>query len=134
VEKIFVETDVCIDLLSGRKPFNMFAERLFSLADKEDIEICISAISFPNIHYILQAQYRVKEPIILTSRFRTLVTILSVTGKIIDRAITSGFPDFEDAIQYYTAIENDITILITRNIKDYKLAQIKVVTSEAFLA
>jgi predicted nucleic acid-binding protein len=134
LEKIFIDTDVCIDLLSGRKPFNNFAERLFSLANKGQIEICVSALSLSNIHYVLQSQYGMKEPVVVISRFRTLVTILSVTGKIIDRAIASGFSDFEDAIQYYTAIEEGISILVTRNIKDYKLAKIQIVTPEAYLA
>lgn len=134
MEKVFVDTDVCIDLLSGRKPFNIFAERLFSMANKGQIEISVSALAISNIHYVIQAQYKLKEPLALISRSRTLITILPVTGKVIDRAIASGFSDFEDAVQYHTAIEENISVLITRNIKDYKLAQIQVVTPEAYLA
>ena len=134
MERVFVDTDVCIDLLSGRKPFNIFAERLFSLAEKGQIEICISALSISNIHYVLQAQYRAKAPTLLIAQFRTIVTVLAVNDKIIDRAIASLFTDFEDAIQYNTAIENNLKILITRNIKDYKQAIIQVVTPEAYLA
>lgn len=134
MERVFVDTDVCIDLLSGRKPFNIFAERLFSLAEKGQIEICISALSISNIHYVLQAQYRAEEPTLLIAQFRTIVTVLAVNDKIIDRAIASLFTDFEDAIQYNTAIENNLKILITRNIKDYKQAIIQVVTPEAYLA
>lgn len=134
MERVFVDADVCIDLLSGRKPFNVFAERLFTLAEKRQIEICVSALSISNIHYVLQAQYRTNEPTLLIAQFRTLVTILAVNDKIIDRAIASGFTDFEDAIQYNTAIENNVQILITRNIKDYKQARIQVVTPEAYLA
>ncbi|WP_031526126.1 type II toxin-antitoxin system VapC family toxin [Dyadobacter crusticola] len=134
MEKVFVDTDVCIDLLSGRKPFNSFAERIFTLAEQGKIEICISALSISNIHYVLHAQYGVKEPTLLIARFRTLVTILSVNSKVIDRAIASGFANFEDAIQYNTAIENSIHVLITKNLKDYKLAEIRIVTPEAYLA
>ena len=55
--KIFVDTDVCLDLLSARKPFNTFAERLFSLADTGRITICVSSLSFSNIDYVLRSQY-----------------------------------------------------------------------------
>ncbi|MEO8759768.1 MAG: PIN domain-containing protein, partial [Bacteroidia bacterium] len=55
--KIFVDTDVCIDLLSGRKPFNAVAEKLFSLADMGKIKICVSSLSFANIDYVLRSQY-----------------------------------------------------------------------------
>ncbi|MVN21311.1 type II toxin-antitoxin system VapC family toxin [Mucilaginibacter arboris] len=133
MERVFVDTDICLDLLSGRKPFNSFAEQLFSLADKKEIEICVSALSFSTIDYILHAQYAVKNPRQLIAKFKTLVTTLSVESRTIDLAIASDFDDFEDAIQYNTAIENEITVLITRNIKDYKAAQIKVITSESYL-
>ena len=63
-----------------------------------------------------------------------MVTVLSIDSKTIDLAIASGFNDFEDAIQYYAAIENGITTLITRNIKDYKKANINVMSPESFMA
>ncbi len=131
MEKVFVDTDVCIDLLSGRKQFNSFAEQLFSLGDKKEIEICVSALSFSTIDYILQAHYAIKNLRQLIAKFKTLVTTSPVESKTIDLAIAS---DFEDAIQYNTAIENEMTVLITRNIKDYKTAQIKVITAESYLA
>ncbi len=134
MEKVFVDTDVCIDLLSGRKPFNSFAEQLFSLADKNEIEIGVSTLSFSTIDYILQAHYAVKNPRQLIAKFKTLVTTLPVESRTIDLAIASDFDDFEDAIQYNTAIENGITVLITKNIKDYKTVQIKVITAESYLA
>lgn len=134
MERVFVDTDICLDLLSGRKPFNSFAEQLFSLGDKKEIEICVSALSFSTIDYILHAHYAVKYPRQLIAKFKTLVTTLPVESKTIDLAIASDFNDFEDAVQYNTAIENEITVLITRNIKDYKTAQIKVVTAESYLA
>jgi hypothetical protein len=60
--------------------------------------------------------------------------VLSVDSRTIDLAIASDFNDFEDAIQYSSAIENNLTIIITRNIKDYKKATIKVVTPETFIS
>lgn len=134
MERIFVDTDICIDLLSGRKPFNSSAEQLFSLGDKKEVEICVSALSFSTIDYILQAHYAVGNPLQLIAKFKTLVTTLPVESKTIDLAIASDFTDFEDAIQYNTAIENRVTVLITRNIKDYKTAKIKVVTAETYLS
>lgn len=134
MERVFVDTGICLDLLSGRKPFNSFAEQLFSLADKKEIEIYVAALSFSTIDYILNAHYKIKNPRQLIAKFKTLVTTLPLESKTIDLAIASDFDDFEDAIQYNTAIENEITVLITRNIKDYKTAQIKVVTSESYLA
>jgi predicted nucleic acid-binding protein len=58
---------------------------------------------------------------------------LAVDSKTIDLAIASDFKDFEDAIQYACALAHNLTTIITRNIKDYKKATIKVLTPETFL-
>jgi predicted nucleic acid-binding protein len=61
------------------------------------------------------------------------VRVLAVDDKIIDLALSSKFADFEDAIQYFTAIENGISNLLTRNIKDYAQSRIAVLTAETYL-
>jgi predicted nucleic acid-binding protein len=131
--KVFVDTDVCIDLLSGRQPFNNMAEILFSFADLGQIKIHVSSISFANIDYVLRSQYGANHSRKILANFKTLVNILSVDNKTIDLAIASDFNDFEDAIQNSCAIENNLTTIITRNIKDYKKSTIIVVTPEVFL-
>lgn len=131
--KVFVDTDICLDLLSGRKPFNAAAERLFSLGDTGKAELCVSSLSFANIDYILRSHYPGSGSRQVIAKFKTLVTVLPVDSKTIDLAIASDFTDFEDAIQYYSAIEQGIHILLTRNIKDFRKVTIKVMTPEAFL-
>jgi predicted nucleic acid-binding protein len=132
--KVFVDTDVCIDLLSGRKPFNKTAEILFSLADTREIKIYVSALSFANIDYVLRSQYSTTHSRQVIAKFKTLVNIVPVSSKTIDLAIASDFSDFEDAIQYSCAIENSLTTIITRNMKDYKKATIKVTSPEIFIS
>lgn len=132
--KVFVDTDVCIDLLSGRQPHNESAEILFSLAERNKIKLYVSSLSFANIDYILNARYATKKPRHLLAQFKTLVSVLSVDSKTIDLAIASDFADFEDAIQYHCALENQIPTLVTRNIKDYKKSTIMVLTPETFIA
>src|ERR1035437_2124729 len=116
--KVFADTDICIDLLSGRKPFNANSEKFFSLADIGKIKVFVSALSFSNIDYVLRSQYKGSHSRKTLAKFKTLVTVLPVDSKTIDLAIASEFNDFEDAIQYNTAIESGITIFVTRNIKD----------------
>ena len=132
--KVFVDTDVCIDLLSGRKPFNKTAEILFSLADNGKIKIYVSSLSFANIDYVLRSQYSTTHSRQIIGKFKTIVNVLSVDSKTIDLAVASDFNDFEDAIQYCCAIENNLTTIITRNIKDYRKATIKVLTPETFIS
>ncbi len=117
-----------------QKTFNSDAERLFSLADIGKINIYVSSLSFSNINYILQVHYKINHSRKILARFKTLVSVLAVDDKIIDLAISSDFFDFEDAIQYNTAIENNIKIFLTRNLKDYKKAIIQVINPETFLS
>lgn len=132
--KVFVDTDVCIDLLSGRQPFNKSAELLFSLGDTKAVKLYVSSLSFSNIDYVLRSQYSATHSRQVIGKFKTLVNVLAVDSKTIDLAIASDFNDFEDAIQYSCALENNLTTLVTRNIKDYKKATIKVLTPETFLS
>ncbi|MCI5150018.1 MAG: hypothetical protein D3916_11630 [Candidatus Electrothrix sp. MAN1_4] len=61
-------------------------------------------------------------------KLKSLVKIVNCGDRVIELALSSDFKDFEDAIQYYTALENNIDILITRNVKDYKTANITIST------
>jgi predicted nucleic acid-binding protein len=130
MKKVFVDTDVCLDLLSGRMPHNKHAEILFTKADKGEIKIYISALSFANIDYVLRAQYSAIHSRQLLARFKTLVTVLPVNSNTIDLALASEFNDFEDAIQHSCAIENNLSIIITRNLKDYRKASLTVMKPE----
>lgn len=132
--RVFVDTDVCLDLLSSRKPFNKTAEILFSLADNRKVKIYVSSLSFSNIDYVLRSQYSSTHSRQLIGKFKTLVHVLPVDSKTIDLAIASDFNDFEDAIQYSCALENNLTTIITRKVKDYKKATIAILTPEAFIA
>ena len=131
--KIFVDTDVVFDLLAKREPFYTYAAQLFTNADKQEVTICVSSLCFGNLNYILSKHKSAVEARKILSRFKVLVTILPVDDKIIELALNSDFNDFEDAIQYYCAIENGINILITRNLKDFKPVRIPVLTAEEFV-
>jgi len=133
LDKVFVDTDIALDLLGERKPYYEAAAILFSLADKGSLKIYIASLSFSNLHYLLSRQYSAAESRRILNRFKVLVNVLSVDDKIIDLALNSSFGDFEDAIQYYTAIENSLKVLLTRNTKDYKKADIAVMTPQVYL-
>ena len=132
-ENIFVDTDVIFDLLAKREPFYDYSAKLFTLADKQELTICVSSLCFGNLNYILSRQKSATEARKILSRFKVLVKVLPVDDKVIELALNSDFRDFEDAIQYYCAIENGIKVLITRNLKDFKHARIAVLTAEEFV-
>lgn len=133
MDKIFVDTDIILDLLSERHPHYTASANLFSLADIGKVKLYISPLSFSNLHYILRKQYSSKISRQALQRLKTLVQVVPVNDKIIELALASDFPDFEDAIQYYTAVDSNLEIILTRNLKDYRKASITVMTAGDYL-
>ncbi len=133
MKKVFVDSDIVLDLLTAREPHYEFAAELFSLADDESVSLCVSSLTFANVNYILAKQLSARKAKQLLLKFKTLVGVLSVNDKIIDLALASDFNDFEDALQYNTAIENGISTLLTRNLKDFRKADITILTPQQYL-
>jgi predicted nucleic acid-binding protein len=131
--KVFVDTDIIYDLLAKRDPFYFAAARLFTLADEGKIQIFISALSLPNVHYLLSKKKSEEEARQILRKFKVLAHVTPLDEKIIDLALNSEFSDFEDAIQYFSALQNEVEVLLTRNLKDYKKAQISVLTAQDFI-
>jgi predicted nucleic acid-binding protein len=132
-KNVFVDTDIIYDLLAKRDPHYQATAKLFTLSDEEKIQISISALSIANIHYLISKQLSSEQAKQILRKFRLLVHIVPLNEKIIDLALNSKFNDFEDAIQYYCAIENECDILLTRNLRDYKKVQITVMTALDFI-
>lgn len=133
MEHVFVDTDIILDLLANREPFNNWATQLFTQADEGSIQVYVSSLTFANLNYILTRQFSSNQARKKLLKFKTLVHVLPVSEKVVELALSSDFKDFEDALQYFTATENSISILLTRNLKDYKAAQIPVMTAEQFI-
>ena len=135
MKRILIDTNIVIDLLSKRKDFYYDAANLFSLADKKELKLAISSSVFANTNYILTKLKSAKEAREILRKFKVLVELLSLDDKITELALSDeSFPDFEDGLQYYSAIENEIDIIITRNKKDFKNSKLPVLTAKEYLA
>ena len=133
MKKILLDTNIILDLLACRMPYYTEAAELFSLADKKEIKLSISSLCLADTHYILSKQNPEMEVRKILRKFKVLVNVLPLDDKITDLALNSEFRDFEDAIQYYTAIENDQELIITRNHPDFKDSKIPVMTAGEFI-
>ena len=129
----FVDTDVILDLLSQRVPHFHFSAVLFSLAEMGKFELYTSPTVMVNTFYILRKNLGNENAKNALRKLRIILHVIDSSEKVLDLALNSNFNDFEDAIQYYTALNADIQTIITRNLKDYKAADILVQTPEMFL-
>lgn len=133
MEKVFIDSDIILDMLMDREPFNIPAAKLISMGFRGLVKTYTSSSCLLNIHYVLCKQNGKKAARQILMEFRKMISVLGVDDKVIDEALHSDFDDFEDAVQYHTALKNKVTVVITRNIKDYKRATIPVMTAETYL-
>lgn len=130
-----IDTNIVIDLLSNREGFYDDAAFLFSQADRKEIILTISTLTFANTNYILSKLKSAKEAREILRKFKVLVKLLNLDDKITELALSDeSFHDFEDGLQYYSAIENAVDIIITRNKKDFKNSKLPVLTAKEYLA
>jgi len=114
--------------------YTALASRATSWADKKQFELSVSALTFANTSYTLLKQMDSAKAKAILRKLRLLVAVLSLDSKIIDLAVNDEmFADFEDGLQYFTARENGQELIITRNLKDFKNADLPVLTAKQFL-
>jgi predicted nucleic acid-binding protein len=133
MEKLFVDTNIVIDLLQKREEFYKEAQELFTLSDKKKVTLCISSLTIANTYFLLSKHYNSNDARKILAKFKVLVVVLPMDDKIIELALTSDLKDFEDAIQLYTALENNADIIITRNKKDFKKQSIPILTAKEYI-
>ena len=133
MKSIFLDTNIIVDLIADRPPFSKYAIELFSLAELNKIKLYTSSHSLTTTHYLLKKYIEEKELRVILHNLLEFITIISVDLDVLRKSLNSNHKDFEDAIQFYAAIENNISILLTRNLKDFKKATIPVMTPQQYL-
>ena len=134
MKKIFIDTNIIIDLIARREPFYEEAATLFSLADRKQFELSVSSLTIANASYILLRKIESNKVKSILRKLRLIVTTLVLDDKIIGLALNDeSFTDFVDGLQYFTAIQNNQELIITRNLKDYKNSKLPTMTAKQFI-
>ena len=132
--KLFLDTNVILDLLGKREPFVKDAAAIVSLADKGAVSLVVSALSYSTTDYFLKKILSPSKSIENLRKFRTISEVVPLDDIIIDKSLNSNFSDFEDGLQYYSALKANCEFIITRNAKDFKQSDLTVLTPQEFLA
>ena len=132
--KVFIDTNLVLDVLAERKPFYETSARIWKLVEKRDLTGYLSATTITDVFYILRKQLGSERAYDTVSKIMMVFDITSVSQADIKKALNLGFKDFEDALQVVCAKKTGAKYLITRNKEDFQEAQgIEVVDPEAFL-
>ena len=133
MKRVLVDTDICLDLLTGREPHVELAVRLFGALSAEGSTVCVSVASLLDLHYFLKKTLGEQATRSALDRFRTEVEVLPVGEKAFVAALRSPVADFEDAVQVETAKVAKVDLILTRNIKDYKRSSVRALRPEDYL-
>ena len=131
--KLFLATNVMLDFLGEREPFYLSSAKIATLADKRKLTINVSALSFATVSYFLTKYEGVNKAKEKLRKFKVISEICELDELIIEKGLNSDFSDFEDSLQYFSALRAECDIIITRNGKDFKKSQIPVMTPDEFL-
>ena len=132
--KLFVDSDVVIDFFTDREPHANPASELFELNEQGSVTLFLSAVSINNIYYIVRKFLGHKKTIEVVEALTEMTEIIGTTKAEIVQALKNDFTDYEDSIQYSSALNiEDLDAIITRNIKDYRNSSIAVMTPLNFL-
>jgi predicted nucleic acid-binding protein len=133
ITKLFIDTNVMMDLLGERVPHYDSIAKIATLADKGQVKMVVSAFSYPTVYYLLtkfESAEKVKEKL---RKFKIISEISDLDETIIEKGLASNFSNFKDALQYHCALKADCDVVITRNTKDFKESAIPVMSGEEFL-
>lgn len=134
MKKVLIDTDVILDFFFDRKPFSDDATQILDLCEKKEIKGYITSIILSNLYYLLRKTAKHEKVISKLKMLLNILDILITNKKVVLEALNSDFKDFEDALQNFSAQNSDeVSILITRNTKDYKKSELAVFSPEMFL-
>ena len=131
--RIFLDTNIILDLLGERIPFYKPIAKIATLAEKEKLTLVVSPISFATINYFLSKFENAEVAREKLGKFKIICEICALDEQTIEKGLNSSFKDFEDALQYFSATNSQCEVILTRNENDFKKSLLPVMNAEAFL-
>lgn len=130
---LFFDTNIMLDLLGERKPYYTPTAKIATLAENNKVKIFISPIASATVSYFISKFETSEIAIKKLRKFKVISQTATIDDMIIEKALNSDFKDFEDALQYYCALESKCDIIISRNPKDFKKSSLPIMSAHEYL-
>lgn len=130
---VFLDTNVVIDFMGEREGFFEDAAAIFAMIEDKKINASASALTIVNCAYILEKAFNSN---IMLDKVEALCQMLDITP--IDRsqlvsAVRLRPYDYEDAVQYLSALPYHPDVIITRDKRGFNDFDILVMTPAEFV-
>ena len=128
--RALIDTNIILDVLCDRAGLSESSSKVFKLSEVGLIEGYISALSIPNIVYILRKELNNEKTKNIIKRLSMIFKISDLKAGDIQKAVDMDFSDYEDALQSICAGRIKADCIITRNIKDFSNSVIPAITPQ----
>ena len=126
--KVLIDTNIILDVLCNRDEFVENSAKIFKLCEIKKIDGYISALSVPNIVYIMRKELDSEKIKDILEKLSLIFTIADLKADDIRKAAYMNFNDYEDALQSACAARLKMNFIVTRNIKDFANSKVTAIT------
>jgi predicted nucleic acid-binding protein len=134
MKNVFIDINILVDVYANRFPFVDNSLKIYNLGIKRSIRLYTSSNTITTLYYILKKSISEEKTRTAIEHLTEHIVIIPVDINIIKKSLKSHHKDFEDAIQIVSAQSiNNMDCIVTRDLKDYKFAEITVLTPDDFL-
>lgn len=131
--KVFLDANILISVLNKEYPVFSYSSRILSLAGNKKFELFTSPLCLAITFYFAEKKHKTKKAREKISLLCDHIRITPVSEDIIKRSLSNAkVHDFEDGLEYYSAMEENCGCIITENISDFYFSEIPVTDSENF--
>lgn len=131
--KILFDTNILLDVFLKRKKLYKTSAILLDYAVKGKIEGWLSGISVTTSYYLVSKTLSRQEAEKHIGSLFEIFHLCSVNQVVLEEALNSGFKDYEEAVQYQSALQAGLDGILTRNKKDYRKSDLPVYTPNELL-
>ena len=134
MDRVLIDTDIILDFFFDREPFSENASKILSLCESKEIIGFVTPVIISNVYYLLRQTAKHEKVIEKLTLLISLLEVLTIDKRVIIEALNSNFKDFEDALQNYSAEQNnEVDIIITRNVKDYRNSHLSIMLPDNYI-
>ena len=134
MDNVLIDTDVLLDFFFDRAPFSEHSTTILNLCEEKQINGFVTPVIISNVYYLLRKTAKHQLVIEKLKQLLSIIDIIKIDNNVVFEALNSEFKDFEDALQNFSAVQNEtIQMIVTRNITDFQKSNLAILTPEIYL-
>ena len=132
---VLIDTDILLDCCLNREPYISDSIKILQLCELQKIQGYTTPVILSNLFYILRKNNSLEKVKLFIENLLKLLKVVDMNQQVVSEALVSGLKDFEDAMQYFSAVQHpEISILLTRNRKDFEGNELSILSPSELLS